>query len=215
MFAEGVENDGRRGARIVRRLNAFEVGIIAFGAALNITVGYLVAALKLPFYLDSIGTVVIAVLCGWVHGILAGLAGLLVMTVTSTPTIIAYAGTTVVIAVLSHLLAKAGFLKKPSITVIGGLAVGCAAAFASAPVTAFLYGGVSLAGSDAITTFFRASGLPVCQSVLFGGLVTDPLDKLATALIAMLLVRSLPPSLLGRFGGAGSVVSQDEREGES
>ena len=89
------------------------------------------------------------------------------------------------------------------------------AALASAPVTAFLYGGVSLAGSDAITTFFRAAGMPVWQSVLMGGLITDPLDKLATALIAMFLVRSLPASLLGRFSGAGSVVSREDRDGES
>jgi energy-coupling factor transport system substrate-specific component len=190
------------------RMNAFEAGLIAFGAALNISVGYLVTALRLPLYLDSIGTVLIAVLCGWQYGVLAGFAALIVLAVTSSPTVIAYAGTTIVIAALSSALARMGFLRKIPSTIIGGLIIGIAAAFASLPVTTFLYEGVSLAGADAITTVFKATGMPVWQSVLFGSLVTDPVDKLATSLIALVLIRSLPSGLLSRFTGARKVVGE-------
>ncbi|HDY88813.1 MAG TPA: hypothetical protein ENH82_11970 [bacterium] len=183
----------------MRKINAFEAGLIAFGAALNVSIGYLVSILKLPLYLDSIGTILISVLCGWKYGIVVGLSALVIFTLTAVPTVIAYAGSAVIIAVLSAVLAKIGFLKNVKVTIVGGLLIGLAATATSVPVTNYLYGGVSLAGSDAITTFFKATGMPVWKSVLFGSLITDPLDKIATSLICLALVRSLPSHLLDRM----------------
>ncbi|MFC1651179.1 hypothetical protein ACFL2X_06370 [Candidatus Latescibacterota bacterium] len=183
------------------RMNAFQAGFIAFGAALNVSVGYLVNILKLPLYLDSIGTILISVLCGWKYGIVTGLAALIIMTLTSVPTVFAYAGTVIVISLVASAFAKIGFLKSVKITILGGLVIGIASSLVSVPVTTFLFGGVSLAGSDAITTLFKVSGMPVWKSVLFGSLITDPLDKLATALICLTLVKSLPAFLLDRLPG--------------
>lgn len=189
----------------MRRINAFDAGLIALGAALNVSIGYLVSILKLPLYLDSIGTVLISVLCGWVYGLIAGLSALLILSLTVTPTVIAYAGTAVVIAVLSALFARAGFLKNLKVTIIGGLVIGIAATATSVPVTTLLYGGVSLAGSDAITTVFKASGMSLWESVLFGSLITDTIDKLICALICLSLVRSMPPRMLSRFSGKKNI----------
>ena len=185
----------------MRRINAFDAGLIALGAALNVSIGYLVSILKLPLYLDSIGTILISVLCGWVYGLIAGLSALLILSLTVAPTVIAYAGTAVVIAVFSALFARAGFLKNLKVTIIGGLVIGIAATATSVPVTTLLYGGVSLAGSDAITTVFKATGMPLWESVLFGSLITDTIDKLICALICFSLVRSMPPRMLSRFSG--------------
>lgn len=181
------------------RMNAFQAGLIAFGAALNVSIGYFVNILKLPLYLDSIGTILISVLCGWRYGIVVGLSALIIMTLTAVPTVFAYAGTVIVIAFVSTAFARVGFLKSVKITVLGGLIIGLASAMASVPVTTFLYGGVSLAGSDAITTLFKTTGMPVWKSVLFGSLVTDPIDKIVTSLICLTLVRSLPSHILERL----------------
>ena len=181
------------------RMNAFQAGLIAFGAALNVSIGYFVNILKLPLYLDSIGTILISVLCGWRYGIVVGLSALIIMTLTAVPTVFAYAGTVIVIAFVSTAFARVGFLKSVKITVLGGLIIGLASAMASVPVTTFLYGGVSLAGSDAITTLFKTTGMPVWKSVLFGSLVTDPIDKIVTSLICLTLVRSLPSHILDRL----------------
>lgn len=180
----------------VRRINAFEAGFIALCAALNVSIGYLVSLLKLPLYLDSIGTVLISVLCGWVYGIVVGLSALIVLSLTVLPTVIAYAGTVIVIALFSAILARLGFLKSMKVTIIGGIVIGVAAAAASVPVTTLLYGGVSLAGSDLFTAFFKATGMSLWKSVLFGSLVTDILDKLFTALICLALMRSLSPRMI-------------------
>ena len=180
-------------------MKEFDAGLIALGAALNVSIGYLVGLLKLPLYLDSIGTILIAALCGWMYGIVVGIAALIILALTATPTVIAYAGTVVVVAVLSSVFSRVGFLRGTLMTVIGGILIGIAAAAASTPVTTFLYGGVSLAGADAITTFFKATGMPLWKSVLLGSLVTDPADKLITSLICLGLIKSLPPRILERM----------------
>ena len=195
----------------MRRINAFDAGLIALGAALNVSIGYLVSILKLPLYLDSIGTILISVLCGWVYGLIAGLSALLILSLTVAPTVIAYAGTAVVIVVFSALFARAGFLKNLKVTIIGGLVIGIAATATSVPVTTLLYGGVSLAGSDAITTVFKASGMSLWESVLFGSLITDTIDKLICALICFSLVRSMPPRMLSRFSGKKISATDEHR----
>ena len=192
----------------LRKINAFDIGLIALGAALNVSIGYLVSVLKLPLYLDSIGTVLISVLCGWVYGLIAGLSALVILSLTVAPTVIAYAGTALVIATFSAALARTGFLKSLKATIIGGLVIGIAATAASVPVTTLLYGGVSLAGSDAITTVFKATGMPLWESVLLGSLLTDTVDKLITALICLSLVRSLPPRMISRFSGKNPEIHE-------
>jgi len=183
----------------VKRPTATDFGLAALCAALNVGVGALVASLKLPLYLDSIGTVLAAVLAGWPIGVLTGLVSLVVMAFVSTPTAIAYAGTAIVIAVLADLFGRYRYLKSFLLTPIWGFLLGIASAFVSAPVTTYLYGGISFAGADAVTTFFKTTGHTLAQSVIFGGLATDPVDKLATSIVALGLAHLLPSKLLLRF----------------
>ena len=191
----------RKHARTVsaHRFSAFDTGIIALCAALNVSAGYLAGILKMPLYLDSIGTVLVTALCGWTYGVFVALAALVVLALTTAPTVAAYAGTAVLIPTTVWLLMKAGFLRTLRGTVLGGIVLGVVSAAASAPVTAFVYGGVTLSGSDAMTAVFRAFGLSVWKSVLLGGMVTDSVDKLITALACLMLIRALPPRLLSRL----------------
>ncbi len=189
------------------QINAFDAGLIALGAALNVSIGYLVSLLKLPIYLDSIGTVFISALCGWQYGVIVGLSAVIVLAITAIPTILAYSGTAVVIALLSAVLVRFGFLKNLKATIFGGLIIGLASAAASAPVTTLVFGGVSIAGSDIITALFKASGFSLWQSVLIGKILVEPLDKLFTALICYSLVQSLPSRMLERLSKRRTSIS--------
>jgi energy-coupling factor transport system substrate-specific component len=164
-------------------------------AGLNLGIGFVVATLKLPFYLDSIGTVLATTLGGVWAGIACGLLAVLVGS-AYTPTLWAYAGTAVVIAVYVALARRAAYLQRLLPTVLLGLGLGVVTAIASAPVTAYLWKGVSLSGADALTTFFSATGKTLIDSVLLGGLSTDPVDKLVTSLVVFALLRQVPRNWL-------------------
>jgi len=181
------------------------VALIVVCIGVNLGIGFVVTAVKLPFYLDSIGTVLATGLGGLWAGMACGLLSMIVGS-TYTPTLWAYAGTVVAIALYVWLVLPFGYLSRLLPTLLFGLGLGVVCAIASAPVTAYVWKGVSWSGADALTAFFSAQGQTLLISVLLGALVTDPVDKLLTSLVAF---AALP--LIGgtALRNAGSPVHND------
>jgi energy-coupling factor transport system substrate-specific component len=118
--------------------------LMAVGIAVNIILGSAVAsALKIPIYLDSIGTILVGVLCGPVAGALTGGLGNILWSYVIPPPFqyqpaAAFAITAVAIGVIAGLAGRAGFMRprpnRPtSELLIGGL------------ITVLLVGGMALA----------------------------------------------------------------------
>jgi energy-coupling factor transport system substrate-specific component len=171
--------------------------LIVVCAGLNLGIGFIVATIKLPFYLDSIGTVLATMLGGVWAGIACGILAVLVGSAYS-PTLWAYAGTAISIAIYVSVVRRGGYLQKPLPTILYGLGLGVVTAIVSAPVTTYIWKGVSLSGADALTAFFSATGETLVNSVVLGGLSTDPIDKLVTSLVVFALVRRLPQKWLAQ-----------------
>lgn len=171
---------------------SIQIMTISFCAAINVGVGFLVQAVRLPIYLDSVGTIIATALLGPIAGSITGILGLVVLSFLTAPTAFAYSITAIAIAFSSYMFLKFGYLQKLHTTIIFGLLLGVIAAIVSAPITTYLFGGISLAGADAFTTFFKATGNTLITSVLLGGLSTDPIDKLLTSILCYSLLLGLP-----------------------
>jgi energy-coupling factor transport system substrate-specific component len=167
------------------------LALVVVCAALNIGIGSAVAALKLPFFLDSIGTLVATSLGGLGAGLVTALLGTTLGTAVA-PSVWAYSGTAIAIALYARLLRPAGFLRKPLPTIFFGLLLGVVTAILSAPVTAFVFQGVTLSGADALVPFLVATGHQMLASTALSGLSNDPIDKLVTSLIAYALLSRVP-----------------------
>ena len=68
-----------------RSLRTATVALIPMAIAINIAMGSIVAYLRLPIYLDSIGTVLVGVLCGPLAGALTGLLSDLIWSILPLP----------------------------------------------------------------------------------------------------------------------------------
>ena len=172
------------------------LALVVVCAGLNLLIGFVVATVKLPFYLDSIGTVIASALGGVWAGIASGLLSVFVGS-AYTPTLWAYGVTAIAISIYSSSFKRLGFLTKILPTVLFGLGLGVVSAIVSAPITTYLWKGVSLSGADAVTTFFSATGETLLNSVILGGIATDPIDKLVTSLVALAVLRRLPERWIG------------------
>ncbi len=181
---------------------------IAFCVALNLTVGQVAATLKIPVYLDSLGTILLAVLSGPWSAIVAGALSNLLAAAIGNPPMIFFIPVVVVIGAFTGIVARLGWFRRMPTVVLGGILLGIPAAALSALISASVFGGVTMGGSDFIVLFFRSRGFSLYQSTLFQGFIMDPVDKLMTYLIVFALVRSLPSRLLQRFPGAGNVHLQ-------
>ncbi len=79
-----------------------------------------------------------------------------------------------------------------------GLATGVIAAIISAPMAAYVFGGVTGSGTDLLVAAFRASGANIVASVMAQGVVSDPFDKMLSFMIVWLILRSMPARLKTR-----------------
>lgn len=165
--------------------------LIVVCAAINLSIGFVVATLKLPFYLDSVGTVLATALGGFLPGMACGIVSVLIGSIY-TPTLWAYMPTAITIAFCVSVFTRYGYLYKWLPTVIFSLLLGVASAIVSAPITTYVWKGVSFAGTDALTGFFSATGQTLLESVVLGGLSTDPIDKLFTSIIAFFILFRIP-----------------------
>jgi energy-coupling factor transport system substrate-specific component len=173
--------------------------LLPLAVGLNVAVGQLVGALKLPLYLDSLGTVLVGALGGPAAGALTGALSNVLLAATMSLTWLPFAATSATVGALSGWLAACRLFSRPQTAALGGLLVGVASALVSAPIAAYLFGGLTGGGTDLVVALFRASGLGVVQASLAQGLLTDPLDKLLTFLLVQLSLASLPPRVLASF----------------
>jgi energy-coupling factor transport system substrate-specific component len=173
--------------------------VIAF-TALNLTIGGLVAWLKLPIYLDSTGIVLASLLLGWRAGASCAVLTCLVGFFVVNPYLPFFTGTAVVIALVVDQLRRRNMYRSPALTVVSALILAASAALTSAPVAAFVFGGVTTSGSDLLTAFFRATGQSLIDSVMLSQFTSEPVDKMIVTLVSISVVRALPKAFLTQHG---------------
>ena len=175
------------------------LALIPLGIALNLALGTLVHILKLPVYVDAVGTIAVTLLVGLRAGIIVGVLSFLIGGVLVNPVLPWFSGTQAVIAIYSHIAARKGGFKTLPRTILVGIGLGIVAAIVSAPVIVYLFGGITGSGASLIVAFLLASGKSVLKSVILSGLAAEPLDKTIQCLLAVWLLKGLPQSLLSRF----------------
>jgi energy-coupling factor transport system substrate-specific component len=184
--------------------------LIPVAIALNIAVGQLTYALKIPLYLDSIGTILVAVIAGPWAGALTGLLSNLIWGLTGLNVQYApFAGVAAVIGIVAGLFAESGWFKKIWKVMGAGLITGLIAAAVSAPISAYVFNGVTGGGQDALVAVYRGIGLNILPAAFAQGVSSDPLDKLVSFLLVWAILRALPKRFLLRFPNGQAVVSDN------
>jgi len=273
----------RRLDSITSQFDTRTIVLMPIAIAINIVLGQTVGtALKIPLYLDSIGTILVGALAGPIPGALTGLLANLIWTfvLAGTPfgspfawpyaivaaeigllagvfgyygffrtrpntsparlvggllvaaailfglvfygvlpfyakgftffgtaptdslfTIIAYA---IAIGLLLALVALGIqlFVRRDlgvAYIVVGGAIVGVISALISAPISAFVFGGVTGSGADILVGAFQQAGSSLIEAVFQQGLLQDPIDKTIEFIIAFLLLQTLSRRFTARF----------------
>lgn len=198
---------------ITKRLRAdfspIAITLIPVAIVLNIVIGQVTSMLSLPIFLDSIGTILIALLAGpWVAG-LAGLLTNIIWGVISAPTAIAFAPVAMVIGIVAGLLASMGMFRSWWRTVISGALIAVALSFVAVPIRTYLFGGVTGSGADLITAYLVAVGRSLFGSVLVTVIASNLVDKIVTALLAWVIVKGLGNRFVARFPRAAAVTGSE------
>ncbi|MGD0019244.1 MAG: ECF transporter S component [Candidatus Limnocylindrales bacterium] len=269
---------------IARQFTTRVIVLMPVAIAINIVLGYTVqSVLKLPVYVDSIGTILVGCVAGplpgaitgilsnliWqyapgigagsnigpfavtagVIGFMAGIWGylgvfrsrpargirlavpagiavaIIVLLAVRMYTIPQYAdpnvggypswvyGAIVVIAAAASVaVALFVYLRRDAAgawVAVAGAVTGCVAAVVSAPIAAYVYGGVTGSGTDVIVAALREGGADVYNASLGQGLLSDPIDKTITSFVVFVILSGVSSRFLARFPLGDRLVRED------
>ena len=164
------------------KITTKKVTLLALCIAMNMVGSWIGVMIKLPVYLDSIGTVMAGFAFGPVFGILAGVITALVNTI-SDPIALYFMPTQIIVGFTAGYFK---FLKRDDIVSKLYLtpAMSLPAAISSAFIATYLFGTVTTAGSSYIVQALRAiMDISDFAIVLGVQIITDYADKLLSILL--------------------------------
>ena len=188
-------NAGKSKGRI-----AFLVILCTAGILINF-IGVRVALhFSLPVFLDSIGTIMIAMLYGPVYGMLPPLLYGLVMGFSIDIYSLYYMPVGMILGLTTGLAARYFSLKGWRI-IPGALMITIPGTIVSSIITAVLFGGITSSGSTIIVQLLNKAGLGLTASVFVVQIMTDYLDRILSLVLVAFLLRMIPRELYSEQDG--------------
>ena len=193
-------------------LNFNTATLVLIPAAIGINyLGKLFAGvLKLPLWLDSIGTCLAAVLAGPIAGAICGAANNIIYGLTMDPISTVYALTNIAIGLAVGILAHKGFMKNIKLSLVTAVVAGLVAVVVSTPLNMAFWGGTTgNVWGDAVYAWAIANNLPVFFASFIDELIVDLPDKIAVLLIVFAISKNLPKSLVALYQSGDTIDSLD------
>jgi len=181
--------------------------LMSIAIVINIVAGQLVSMLKLPIFLDSIGTVLVGLLAGPWAGGLTGLLTNLIWGMLTSPVAAAFSPVAMAIGIVAGLCAQYGLFKTWWLAIISGVIITVFNAIVAVPIRLYMFGGITGSGADFITSYMLALGKDLFGSVVVTVFTSNLIDKIVTAVLAWGIVKTLPQRTTARLPRTQSVVT--------
>ena len=174
--------------------------LIPIAVGIYLIGGTLCSTLKLPLFLDMIGTVLVACLSGpWVAA-LCGLITNLFLAIVTNPVFFPYALVSILCGLVTGYLVKAGFFKNILGAIFTWLACTLTNSFASSLITIFVYGGATGINTSSIATAaLIATTKKLVLSVFSTSLIENLIDKGIVFFIVYWLVKKIPKRFSSQY----------------
>ncbi|MFM2105345.1 MAG: hypothetical protein RL338_377 [Chloroflexota bacterium] len=175
---------------------AYVAVLVPAMGALNIVGGWINSTLKLPIFLDMIGTMVASVALGPWWGALTGIITNTAASFVISPTMIPFALCNVVGALVwGYGIRSFGMGRSATRLVILGIICGILVQLMASPIVVFVFGGATGHSSDALVAAFAAAGNSLIASSLLAGITGSIADKMIATFVGLAILRALPPGL--------------------
>jgi energy-coupling factor transport system substrate-specific component len=182
--------------------------LIPAAVALNVVGGYINTVLRLPTFLDTIGTAVVAMTVGPWWGALAGATTNIIKGFTVGPVSIPFAASNVAAALVWGYGVRWGMGKSFVRFLILSLIVAVVVATVNVPIAVFIFGGATGHFSDLIAAAFLGMGQRLFVSVFSAKILVELADKIISSFVALAILGALSPSLTKRVTIVGQARLQ-------
>ena len=182
----------------MKKMTTYKICLIAFAICINFIGGQIALLLKLPIYLDSIGTVFVAATLGPFYGMLPNLLSGLLMGMTVDVYSLYYAPVGIVLGFVTGLVYRKWQPKNWNI-IPAAILITLPSTIISSCITAFLFGGITSSGSTILVQILSRTPLGLVGSCFVVQFITDYLDRLICLSVSAVLFRALRQNMKGDF----------------
>jgi len=179
--------------------------LVPIGIALNVVGGMLNTTLKLPLFLDTIGTMLVAVTCGpWLGALAGGLSNVIVS--IASPADMAFALVNILVGlVVGYVAIWRGYRDWIS-PLIAGLLTAVVASIVGPWIAVYVYGGLTGGVLDIAVAGLMKGGADVFSAAFISRVLPNLADKLLSAYLVFFVVLALPKSFRGIADKEASVA---------
>jgi energy-coupling factor transport system substrate-specific component len=174
-----------------RVLRSYLAAMIPVALGINWVGFVFTQTFRIPLWLDTIGTNLVAIMAGpWIGAVIGGFnhftEGI------SVPYAIPFIACGISTGFLAGFASYRGWLTSWPKVIIVALVQGLVSSTLALPVYLFLFGGASGGTSDVIAFALTAAGTPLAWSVWVSNYIVTGPDRVITMLLALLVIRALP-----------------------
>ncbi|OTG54424.1 ECF transporter S component [Streptococcus agalactiae] len=147
------------------------ISFISIAIAINLVGANLALFLRLPIYLDTIGTLLIAVILGPWYAASTAFLSALINWMTTDIFSLYYSPVAIVVAIITGILIKRNC--KPSSLLWKSLIISLPGTIIASVITVILFKGITSSGSSIIAQFLHGIGLDMTSSLILVQVGTD------------------------------------------
>jgi len=182
-----------------KKVTAFQLCVVAMAVGINMVGGQLALLLRLPIYLDSIGTILTGALLGPWFGMLPNLLSGILMGMTTDIYSLYFAPAGMVMGFMNGLVWQKWIWKKPGDVLSGkrrfwlyAMVVAAPGTMVSSVICAVVFGGVTSSGSMVLVQLLARTPLGMTASIFLVQIVTEYLDRAVGMMVVSGFLQVLP-----------------------
>ncbi|MCW1399924.1 ECF transporter S component [Streptococcus agalactiae] len=175
------------------------ISFISIAIAINLVGANLALFLRLPIYLDTIGTLLIAVILGPWYAASTAFLSALINWMTTDIFSLYYSPVAIVVAIITGILIKRNC--KPSSLLWKSLIISLPGTIIASVITVILFKGITSSGSSIIAQFLHGIGLDMTSSFILVQVGTDYMDRLISLILVfstITLLKKHSPNLINQ-----------------
>ncbi|MGS4694875.1 ECF transporter S component [Streptococcus agalactiae] len=175
------------------------ISFISIAIAINLVGANLALFLRLPIYLDTIGTLLIAVILGPWYAASTAFLSALINWMTTDIFSLYYSPVAIVVAIITGILIKRNC--KPSSLLWKSLIISLPGTIIASVITVILFKGITSSGSSIIAQFLHGIGLDMTSSLMLVQVGTDYMDRLISLILVfstITLLKKHSPNLINQ-----------------
>ena len=172
--------------------------IASLGIVINIVFGTIIQTLQIPLlFLDTIGTIFVAVVLGPFAGALTGGLTNIIQGLLTNPKDIPFAIVNIIVGIIVGYIAKR-FKFDLKTAIITGLILSVIAPLVGTPISVFVYGGITGGGTDLIFAWLLSTGQKIFTAAFIPRITGNFIDKIASCILVSALLKYIPANFMSK-----------------